>query len=225
MRPLPIAPAWHLAERDPELRWLVTHLWSQHAVGIVGGEPKCCKSFLALDLAVAVAAGVPCLRRFTVSDPGRVLLYAAEDAHPIVRRRLKSIATAAGVALRDLDMPSCGPNVACVPPRSMSGLLRSPPTGVSSRPATVATAWLGDRALPRYAPVALTSRSASRPRSAARGKRNWEAGPILNPLRTHDLRVECTPRSSHDSFGSPPGGAILPSRPHDVRAGAHSAGQ
>jgi hypothetical protein len=104
MRQLPVAPAWRLAERDPELRWLVTHLWSQDAVGIVGGEPKCCKSFLALDLAVAVAAGVPCLRRFAVPTAGRVLLYAAEDAHPIVRRRLEGIATAAGVALRDLDI-------------------------------------------------------------------------------------------------------------------------
>jgi AAA domain-containing protein len=104
MRPLPISPAWRLAERDPELRWLVTHLWSQDAVGIVGGEPKCCKSFLALDLAVAVAAGVPCLRRFAVPVPGRVLLYAAEDAHPIVRRRLEGIAIAAGVDLCDLDI-------------------------------------------------------------------------------------------------------------------------
>src|SRR5262244_1849700 len=104
MRPLPIAPAWRLAEHDPELRWLVTHLWSQDAVGIVGGEPKCCKSFLALDLAVAVAGGLPCLRRFAVPHPGRVLLYAAEDAHPIVRRRLEGIATAAGVSLRDLDI-------------------------------------------------------------------------------------------------------------------------
>jgi hypothetical protein len=104
MRPLPVAPAWRLAERDPELRWLVTHLWSQDAVGIVGGEPKCCKSFLALDLAVAVAAGVACLRRFAVPTSGRVLLYAAEDAHAIVRRRLEGIAAAAGVALRDLDI-------------------------------------------------------------------------------------------------------------------------
>jgi RecA-family ATPase len=104
MRPLPVAPAWRLAEEAPELRWLITQLWSQHAVGIVGGEPKCCKSFLALDLAVAVAGGVPCLRRFAVPDPGRVLLYAAEDAHPIVRRRLEGIATAAGVDLRDLDI-------------------------------------------------------------------------------------------------------------------------
>jgi AAA domain len=55
-------------------------------------------SFLALDLAVAVAAGVPCLRRFAVPDPGRVLLYAAEDAHPIVRRRLEAIAAGALVS-------------------------------------------------------------------------------------------------------------------------------
>jgi RecA-family ATPase len=101
---LPVEPAWRLADEAAELRWLVTDLWSHEAVGIVGGEPKCCKSFLALDLAVAVAAGVPCLRRFAVPDPGRVLLYAAEDAAAIVRRRLEGIAAAAGVALPDLDI-------------------------------------------------------------------------------------------------------------------------
>ena len=104
MRLLPVAPAWRLAEGVSEQRWLVTGLWSEEAVGIVGGEPKCCKSFLALDLAVAVAAGVPCLRRYAVPHPGRVLLYAAEDALPIVRRRLEGIAAAAGVELADLDI-------------------------------------------------------------------------------------------------------------------------
>ena len=77
---LPVEPAWRLAQRPAEQRWLVTGLWSEQAVGIVGGEPKCCKSFLALDLAVAVASGTPCLRHFAVPHPGRVLLYAAEDA-------------------------------------------------------------------------------------------------------------------------------------------------
>jgi hypothetical protein len=74
------------------------------ASGIVGGEPKCCKSFLALDLAVAVAGGVPCLRRFAVPRAGRVLLFAAEDALHIVRRRLEGISAAAGVALANLDI-------------------------------------------------------------------------------------------------------------------------
>ena len=101
---LPVEPAWRLAERSEEHRWLVTGLWGEQAVGIVGGEPKCCKSFLALDLAVAVASGMPCLRRFSVARAGRVLLFAAEDALHIVRRRLEGIAAAAGVALADLDI-------------------------------------------------------------------------------------------------------------------------
>jgi hypothetical protein len=104
MNPLPVAPAYRLAERAEDQRWLVDGLWSEEAVGIIGGEPKCCKSFLALDLAVAVAAGTPCLRRFTVSNPGRVLLYAAEDALHIVRRRLDGICAAAGLDLADLDV-------------------------------------------------------------------------------------------------------------------------
>jgi hypothetical protein len=104
MTVLPVEPAWRLAERAEEHRWLVTGLWGEQAVGIVGGEPKCCKSFLALDLAVSVAGGVPCLRRFSVSRPGRVLLFAAEDALHIVRRRLDGICAAAGLALADLDI-------------------------------------------------------------------------------------------------------------------------
>jgi hypothetical protein len=101
---LPVEPAHRLASRAEERRWLVTGLWAEEAVGIVGGEPKCCKSFLALDLAVSVAAGTPCLRRFPVTRPGRVLLYAAEDALHVVRRRLEGISAAAGVDLRDLDV-------------------------------------------------------------------------------------------------------------------------
>lgn len=101
---LPVEPAHRLADRAADQGWLVTGLWSEEAVGIIGGEPKCCKSFLALDLAVAVAAGAPCLRHFTVPRPGRVLLYAAEDALHIVRRRLDGICAAAGLAIADLDV-------------------------------------------------------------------------------------------------------------------------
>ena len=104
MTQLPVQPAWRLAEAPEQRRWLVDQLWSEEAVGIIGGEPKCCKSFLALDLAVAVAAATPCLRRFAVSRPGRVLLYPAEDALHIVRRRLEGICAAAGVVLPELDI-------------------------------------------------------------------------------------------------------------------------
>jgi hypothetical protein len=104
MNPLPVQPAWQLADRPEQQRWLVDGLWSEEAVGIIGGEPKCGKSFLALDLAVAIAAGIPCLRRFAVSRPGRVLLYPAEDALHIVRHRLEGICAAASVSLANLDV-------------------------------------------------------------------------------------------------------------------------
>jgi len=101
---LPVCRASELAARRDEQRWLIEGLWADMAVGIVGGEPKCCKSFLALDVAVSVASGAPCLRRFVVRQPGPVLLYAAEDALDVVRRRLMGIATAAGVSFAALDV-------------------------------------------------------------------------------------------------------------------------
>jgi hypothetical protein len=104
MSALPVELAYRLADRAEEQRWLVTGLWSEQAVGIVGGEPKLGKSFLALDLAVAVASGTPCLRHFSVPHPGRVLLYAAEDALHVVRRRLEGICAAAACDLKDLDV-------------------------------------------------------------------------------------------------------------------------
>ncbi len=104
MSQFPVQPAYTLAVQPPEGRWLIDELWGARAVGIVGGEPKCGKSFLALDVAVAVASGAPCLRRFRPAQIGRVLLFAAEDALHLVRSRLAGIARAAGVALETLDI-------------------------------------------------------------------------------------------------------------------------
>ena len=96
--------ASELEAQPEERRWLVEGLWAEQAVGIVGGEPKCCKSFLALDLAVAVASGAPCLRRFAPRRTGPVLLYAAEDALHVVRARLEGICRLAGVSFERLDV-------------------------------------------------------------------------------------------------------------------------
>ena len=93
-----------LEDRPREQQWLVDTLWGEQAVGIVGGEPKCGKSILAMDLAVAVAAGVPCLRHFTPARPGPVLMFAAEDAGHLVRERLHGIARAAGARFETLDI-------------------------------------------------------------------------------------------------------------------------
>lgn len=101
---LRVTRACRLAEQPEETRWLVSDLWAEEAVGIVGGEPKCCKSFLALDLAVSVATGTPALGRFRVARAGRVLLFAAEDALSVVRRRLEGIVRARSLDFAALDV-------------------------------------------------------------------------------------------------------------------------
>lgn len=101
---LPVSRAVSLPEKPLERRWLVEQLWSDEAVGIIGGEPKCGKSILALSLAVAVASGTLCFGKFKVPNPGRVLLFAAEDPLHVVKARLHAIAEAEGLELRSLDI-------------------------------------------------------------------------------------------------------------------------
>lgn len=88
---LPVCLAYDLAKRPTSESWLIEGLWTDQAVGILGGEPKCCKSFLALDMAVAVATGKPCLRHFPVKRQGPALIFPAEDSAEIVRTRLEGI--------------------------------------------------------------------------------------------------------------------------------------
>jgi hypothetical protein len=105
MTTLPVKLACDLGGDDESApQWLIEGLWSESAVGVLGGGPKCCKSFLALDAAVSVASGRPCLRSFAVCRTGPVLVFPAEDPHGVVRRRLEGIAAAAGTSLCDLPV-------------------------------------------------------------------------------------------------------------------------
>ncbi len=105
IRPLPVVRAAEIAAPDHATpAWLVTDLWGRGAVGVIGGAPKCCKSWLALELAVAVASGRPCLGRFAVPAPGPVLLYAAEDAPLDVRQRVDALCHARGATFDTLDL-------------------------------------------------------------------------------------------------------------------------
>jgi hypothetical protein len=97
--PLPVVRAADLDDGDARPRWLVEPLWGRAAVGVLGGSPKSCKSWLALDLAVSVATGARCLGAFEVDDPGPVLVYMAEDAAAAVKTRLAGICRARQVDL------------------------------------------------------------------------------------------------------------------------------
>lgn len=104
MNTLPVQRASQLECSGPQTQWLVQDLWTDQAVGILGGEPKCCKSFLALDVAVSVASGAACLRQFPVRRSGPVLLFPAEDSLAVVRQRLEGIAAAAQVPFGSLPV-------------------------------------------------------------------------------------------------------------------------
>jgi len=97
--PLPIVHASTIEAAAPGQQWLVDGLWGAQAVGIVGGNPKSCKTWLALDLALSVASGTPALGTYAVPRAGPVLLLAAEDPPPTVRARLEGL-----VASRGLDL-------------------------------------------------------------------------------------------------------------------------
>ena len=104
MNALPVQRASQLECNGPQTQWLVEELWTDQAVGILGGEPKCCKSFLALDVAVSVASGAAALRQFPVRRTGPVLLFPAEDSLAVVRQRLEGIAAAAQVPFASLPV-------------------------------------------------------------------------------------------------------------------------
>lgn len=101
---LPVVRAAELDEVEPKRRWLIEQLWARAGVGIIGGHPKCCKSWLGLDLAVSVASGTPCLDTFGIAEPGGALLYMAEDAAHVVKQRLEGICRHRGLDLAELPI-------------------------------------------------------------------------------------------------------------------------
>jgi hypothetical protein len=104
MEPLSITRIAHIRPTPPTDRWLVEGLWAWPAVGFIGGTPKASKTWLALELAVAVASGRPCLGRFPVRKRGPVLLVAAEDSPTDIRQRVQAIAKARGVSFDSLPI-------------------------------------------------------------------------------------------------------------------------
>ncbi|MDQ8155256.1 MAG: AAA family ATPase [Gemmatimonadota bacterium] len=97
--PFPVVRVAHAAPEAVEPAWLVRDLWGAEAVGFIGGTPKSCKTWLALELAVAVASGRPCLGHYPVVERGPVVLYAAEDSAAAIRTRVSGITRA-----RKLDL-------------------------------------------------------------------------------------------------------------------------
>jgi hypothetical protein len=102
--PLPVVRIAEIPRESRAQPWLVEQLWGASSVGVIGGAPKCSKTWLGLDLALSVATGTACLGRYAVPQPGPVLVYLAEDALPIVRQRVEGMARHRGLALERVEI-------------------------------------------------------------------------------------------------------------------------
>jgi AAA domain len=101
---LPVVRVGEIKSEDNARRWLVEELWGASSVGVIGGAPKCAKTWLGLDMALSVATGTPCLGKYAVPEPGPVLVYLAEDALPAVRERIEGMARHRGLDLGPVEI-------------------------------------------------------------------------------------------------------------------------
>lgn len=102
-QPLPVVRVGDLPSGEDAPRWLVEGLWGAQSVGVIGGAPKCAKTWLGLDLALSVATGTACLGKYAVPKPGPVLVYLAEDALPVVRERIGGMARHRGLDFAGIE--------------------------------------------------------------------------------------------------------------------------
>lgn len=101
---LPVVRVSEIVHEENTQRWLIDPLWGASAVGVIGGAPKCSKTWLALDMALSVATGTACLNRYAVPKAGPVLVYLAEDSLPVVRERVEGMARNRGLDLQSIPM-------------------------------------------------------------------------------------------------------------------------
>lgn len=101
---LPSVRVADIPSEENAQRWLVEQLWGESSVGVIGGAPKCSKTWLGLDLALSVATGTACLGKYAVPQSGPVLVYLAEDALPIVRERIQGMARQRGLDLDAIEI-------------------------------------------------------------------------------------------------------------------------
>lgn len=92
-----------IEHRDERTRWLVRNLWIS-GVGLVGGPPKQLKTYVATELAYAVATGHKALGAFEVERQGPVLAFFAEDDLPDIRTRFEQVAQARGGTLEKIPV-------------------------------------------------------------------------------------------------------------------------
>jgi hypothetical protein len=104
VEPLATIPAAQLVATTTPVQWIVQDLLLEGGAAILGGAPKTGKSFLALDLCVALASATIGAGHFRALSARPVVLLCAEDPAPVLASRLEALARSRSRPLRDLPI-------------------------------------------------------------------------------------------------------------------------
>jgi len=89
-----------LSTEEPALEWLIENVWVDRSRGFIAGNPGVGKTWLALEMLLAVASGRPCLGKFKVKQMP-VLLMEEEGSERNLKRRLHAMARARAMTPAD----------------------------------------------------------------------------------------------------------------------------
>lgn len=81
---------------EGEGKWLIDKIWANPGTGIIAGTPKTGKTWLMLEMVVAIASGTPFLGRFPALK-GPVLVYSPEGSPVEARDRFLQVMRRRGV--------------------------------------------------------------------------------------------------------------------------------
>lgn len=90
-----------LSKPEPSIEWLINSVWVDKSRGLIAGNPGVGKTWLALNMLISVASGLPCLGKYPVRK-SPVLLCEEESSILNLSRRAHVLARGAG--LKDSDL-------------------------------------------------------------------------------------------------------------------------
>lgn len=91
-----------LLKPDLPVQWLIESIWTDKSRGIIAGNPGVGKTWLALDMLIAVCTGLLCLDHYAVKK-SPVLLIEEEASEQNLSRRVRAMVKGRGLKETDMD--------------------------------------------------------------------------------------------------------------------------
>lgn len=92
-----------LTEPEPALEWMINGLWTDKAKGFIAGHPGTGKTWIALDMMLAVATGGLCMGKYQAAYKAPCLIIEEEASRRNLQRRIHSLARARQLSPADLS--------------------------------------------------------------------------------------------------------------------------